>query len=168
VFLALSTISSNRHDRSNIGSRLPRSNSLSKNVPDFGEIDRKMREAQSSRLRRMPTDKVIEYKHYFARQSFGESPQSRQYKYLCQTQLTLIQNELQHRGTLELDTKAPANSKWTLRWAIVVGVTRIALVLIEISPLIHRTFFRRAQPANAPQATPAMPRQKPTARHRTA
>jgi hypothetical protein len=126
-------------------------------MPDYPEIRRKIGEL--SNLRDLKTDQLKDYEKWFAGQSFGSGSEAQQYQQLCLAQLTLIQNELQHRETFGIDTKALKNSECTLRWAIVAGVTGLLILIAEYVPLIRDTFFSTTQPASAPKATPATPLQ---------
>jgi len=69
----------------------------------------------------------------------------------CRERVAQLSLEIQKRQHGELR----AIGKTTLIWVIVTAGIGIAALLTECGPLIRDTFFSKAQPANAPQATPS-------------
>jgi hypothetical protein len=76
----------------------------------------------------------------------------------CQDRMKLLQKEIDERHHQEVHGVA----KKTYFWALVAGVTGIALVLLEVWPPIHDIFFSKPRPASAPLSPLSPPQTQPT------
>ncbi|SRR6266542_2412720 len=123
-------------------------------MADIGQVAKAIGETHPSKLREMPTEKIIEYEQYFADQllSFGLDTRHQQYQQQCLARMELLRREIQHREAYGLGTK-------TLFWARLAVLA--AVVVPVVLALISQFPFSKLQPARTDKASPPTYRQTP-------
>jgi len=123
-------------------------------MPDIAGVVSALRATEPTKIRDLPSEKLIEYEQFLAEQSpqFGHDAKQERLRQECQHRIFELRSERQHR-------EVRGTGKKTLFWAAVGGVTGILILVADYVPLVRDTFFSKAQPASVQQATLETPPQ---------